>query len=101
MTSFDDVVSRVQDCIEMKTGSRPNKENARQIYWAVSYAIESCLLSGLNVRVPGVGTFYRDMTRAGHFGRKEDEYKSVPTVRCHVSETLRKKVKLGDHEDAY
>lgn len=101
MTCYSDVILAVQDCMEQLYGTRPNKEKAAHMYRAVSYAIESCLLNGQDVRIPGVGLFYRAMTRGGHFGRDWGEYEPSPTVRCKVSETLRKKVKRGVEEDAY
>lgn len=87
--------------MEQLYGIRPNKEKAAQMYRQVCYAIESCLVDGYNVRIPGVGLFYHAMTRADFFGRDQTTYEPHPTVRCRVSETLRKKVKRGEEKDAY
>lgn len=71
------------------------------MYRQVCYAIERCLIDGHDVRLPGVGLFYRAMTRAGHFGRSWTTYEPHPTVRCKISETLRQKVKWSEEDDAY
>lgn len=92
MEDVDSLLKKVQNNIQREIGIEFNKEEARKIFKAVNQSIQEHLLDGYNVRLSGLAYFRLSTQRPLIWLKNGKAGSKRMTVRCKVSETLRKKM---------